>query len=238
MIRIETKFILNNWQFEIFRQRCQMMFKRDQNLLPEINQYPIFSAYFDTPALDAYHQKKDGEFSHHKIRIRSYSNKLISNLDSFIEAKLKSKDRQNKIRIPLKFNINLLQPKYWYTIQDPRIFQILYNNEGLQHVANIYYEREAYECDYMEKGKIRVNFDSNICSLPKNILVVTQSTIDTYRLMPENLIVCEIKTPGNNIPKFIQKELKLIRAEQVRISKYAETIDALYENYRDNSIVY
>jgi len=236
MNRIETKFLLDFAQYQYLRERCQMLFQSDGHT-KQANSYPIISAYFDTPDLKFFYQKINGEFYHTKIRLRCYGNKFQSESNCFLEVKAKANENQTKIRIPIVYDRKMLDPANWVDIKNDQIDQILVNESNLIHVTNAYYEREAYEWHSLEEGRVRVNFDFNFAALPKSQFHATRDAVDANRLLPQDKIICEIKTPTLKIPELLQKELKAIGAEQRRISKYAEAIMSINDRLNLNEAI-
>lgn len=226
MPRNEIKYLLDLNQYHWFRDRCKLLFSNDTHN-QEGDSYPVLSAYFDTHDLKFLNQKINGEFDHNKIRLRVYANSLLESSFGFIEAKNKKNQEQNKIRIPINYHPKLLSHEEWVHIPHKGIDEILSLGCNIYHALNIYYEREAYEWSYGVEGPVRINFDKNLTVLPKSQLFVNYDILETYRIIPEDQVILEVKTPSGRIPDFIRKDLRSLGLEQQRISKYAEGFHAL-----------
>ena len=220
-MRTEYKFLLSTSGYERLRERCRFMFNPDPHGQSE-GAYPVFSAYYDRADLHYLYQKINGEFDHIKVRLRVYSPDLERGQKAFLEAKIKENSSQNKIRIPLDYHPGLLNPGTWYSLQSPEMDKMLRHCHDLYHVCNVYYERQAWHFRPTAALDIRINFDTNLAVLPPTQMRINPTALEAWRVMPADNIICEIKVPGTSIPRFLRKELRLVGADQVRISKYAE----------------
>lgn len=236
MPRNELKFYLNIYQYEWFRERCRNMFSVDSHNL-NTNGYPVFSAYFDTLDMKFFNQKINGEFDHHKVRIRIYDTALSENSFGFLEAKIKANQVQDKVRIPINFKNDMLNPENWVNIDNHDVDKIIHLSNDLYHNLNVYYEREAYEWNYNLNGMVRINFDKNLAVMPRAQLHVNADVLETYRIMPDDHVILEIKTPTGDVPDIIKKDLRALGVEQERISKYAEGIFTLSNKLKGYEVV-
>ena len=232
MSRNECKFLLNYDQHRLLKNRFDLLFRQDRYAQKGLKAYPVLSAYFDTSDLDFFYQKINGEFDHTKIRLRTYDRKFTAGAKVFLEAKLKWADQQEKVRISLDFEKNLLNPLKWYYLGRDKVMKLLQFFGDLEHICNVYYERQAFE-GMFETGMVRLNFDSNLLVLPKDQIGVEPGSLAEHRIIPHDHVVCEVKTDLGIMPEIIKEELRLVGASQTRISKYAESLlrmdrDGLY----------
>ncbi len=237
MARNEYKFILNIAQYEYLRARFNMLFTPDSHDRGQFRGYPIMSAYYDTSDLKFFYQKINGEFYHTKIRLRIYGPSLLEPGKGFIEAKLKSNDLQNKIRIAIPYRRKLLDPKSWYYIEDKQMDELLSYCQDLYHVCNVYYERLAYEWKSPSNVRVRLNFDSNILALPKNQLCVVNDSLSHQRVIAEDQVILEVKVDGVELPDLIKRELKAADVSLERFSKYAESLIRINDSFDTYEIV-
>ena len=218
-------------QYEWLRWRVSSYLPQDTHSEKSGFGYPVISAYFDTPSLDCFYQKINGEYNHIKFRIRSYCHSFDQARKVFLEIKSKQGEAQTKLRIPLDFSPKLFQPINWWLIDDYQIAECLINYPHLEYICNVYYERDVFEGYHYECGKIRINFDANILAMPKYQPHGPPEGRVFDRLIPHNHLICEIKTENGLFPDFLKNELRCINAHQVRISKYAESVLSLNQQH-------
>ena len=70
--------------------------------------YPVSTIYYDTPTLDFYYDKVNGEHTHKKARLRTYGKEIFEG-PTFFEIKYKSNEDQIKKRISLDERLTLEQ---------------------------------------------------------------------------------------------------------------------------------
>lgn len=222
-MRTEHKFMLTYPEYVYLRERIIDMLPVDPHVGSN-KAYPVFSKYFDTPELDFFYQKINGEFDHVKIRIRQYQRELSKHTPGFIEAKVKYKFDQQKYRIAFDKLGDLDDPHSWPL--DHPYFQSLIWQTGLAPLCNVYYEREVYE-GTIGASNVRLNFDTNVLFLNHYENLVTAEALSTRQMLRDFYAVLEIKCNEHDLPEEIFEQLKAVNAERSTFSKYANAIEFL-----------
>ena len=219
MSRYERKFFIHQNEYVYLRSLFSMIGTTDSNS-QKGSRYPIFTKYYDTESSEFYDQKLEGDFKHIKIRERSYSTKWDRCFPNFIEAKIKYRDEQTKIRVPRDQWGNYKRTEGYQYICE------LLSQENLTHTCNIYYEREAYEIP-SDKGFVRINFDHNICALFPNELKMIPELIGSRSLDEGEHTLMEVKYSGIELPTQISHLLSAIDTKGSSFSKYMWGCDHL-----------
>lgn len=161
--RHELKYVLNDYEFAILRNRVKYVLKRD--LHSKGDNYIVSSLYFDDIDDKAFYQKIDGDNDRHKYRIRCYNHDK-----SFVV--LERKDKLNGLT---RKSICVLSTDEYYKILRGDINGIenittrpLLNEfinklffEKLKPSQIVEYIREPFTYD---SGNVRVTFDTLIKS--------------------------------------------------------------------------
>jgi hypothetical protein len=205
MIRYEYKYFLNFKQYQWLYEKINFCLPRDRYSLD--GRYPVLSKYYDTPNLELYFQKRNGERRHIKIRMRQYTDFWEETAQTWLECKYKLGDQQEKIRINIDretdiaaFADQFLGGKLW------------------SPTLEVYFEREAYE-SLIEGHKLRLTFDSAISPRSWGKLGVE----DGRKL--NDRVLLEIKYGHPELPIFIRKWIQEAAIERTSFSKYAFSVD-------------
>lgn len=241
--RIELKFLLNFHEYHSFRERLTFYASRDSHATAN-GKYPVLSRYYDTPDLEFFRDKLEGEYTHIKIRTRCYSRSLTASQKMFLEAKIKLNKRQMKVRIPFNCSgtagedgtgnhgsnslgdhnvaASILRSGH----EDLLFFEEFCSRKMLQPTCNVYYDREAFSLTSGTQ-KIRLNFDSNLLFLHRNEVTVKDELIESRQMLHPGTVLLEIKHNQSALPGFLQQELHGIQASLTSYSKYANSIGLL-----------
>lgn len=221
MNRFERKFVITHKEYHMIAPTIKHLSLVDSHARNK-SRYPVFTRYFDTPDRTFVQQKVEGEFEHVKIRMRSYSSRWHNHGPYFLEAKLKEKDCQHKVRIKISdLNDYSQNPEYL------KIQNVIYDR-ALEPSCNIYYEREAYELN-SENLKIRINFDHNICALFPEELSMTPHLLNERQLDHGEHILMEIKCSNIEFPNSLSQILGLLDTKIISFSKYVWGYEFLNE---------
>jgi len=94
---IEQKFIFCGTDKNILLDWLEVYALRD----PQFYRSPVLSLYYDTPALDFYHEARNGDYLKTKVRLRWYQDEFVSAdqpIDCFFEIKRKCGALRHKQR--------------------------------------------------------------------------------------------------------------------------------------------
>lgn len=226
--RTETKFLISTSQKIYFEQWLRALFKTDAHGVE--GRYPVLSRYFDTPNLEFFYQKIEGEYFHVKLRARRYSQSLLEGSPLFLESKIKQNIAQTKIRIVDHENKGyLLDPTRWHESmdRDREYFLEWRSRHRLTPTVHVFYHREAFELEDPEQGKIRINFDTDLTPLFPFEMRVTEDLAHARALLEPGEVLMEIKHAGGDLPPMIAAECQALGVSQTTYSKYANCLLAL-----------
>ncbi len=233
-MRFEFKFALNPSQFTQMKSWLDYTATLD----PYLNgheDYPVLSQYLDTPSLDFFYLKIEGEFQHVKLRLRAYRDYFSDSETVFVEAKIKYEQSQKKIRIPiLHGEFPQLLARSDLPTEFTPVMEAFFELD-LRPIINIYYRRRPYV--YFEDGvELRLNFDSTALYLyPFENRVMPNHSVQRLIFPADQPYLLEVKTPINYCPAELQNMLRSIDAKLVRYSKYALGVQAMdkINNYQE-----
>ena len=185
--------------------------------------YPVSTIYYDTPALEFFHDKVNGEYIHKKARLRTYGETMFEG-PTFFEIKAKSNEDQIKKRIKLEKRMSLMDIPDFASFKDSEISQQL-EGYSLVPVSHVKYDREAYFLGEGD-GQLRVNFDKNI-----SISEVNESHRFETLVFPDQRILLEVKMPFRGTNQIINSFLSLCQEQRTTFSKYATGMNLISSNY-------
>lgn len=214
MPRFEKKFVVSLADYYALQSQLQLIAQPDP--YSEVNgRYPIISRYFDTEDLEFYNQKIEGEFTHCKLRQRVYGNSMAAAGEVYLEAKIKARSEQIKIRIATEGCHQAGAPKCPYQAY----FQEVLATRSLRVICHVYYEREAFHWQVAGQT-IRINFDHNITALPPDRSAIADADFATSRLDPGQNILLEIKSDRLDLPPIVSQVLARADTKPLTFSKY------------------
>ena len=176
--------------------------------------YDVLSLYYDTPQLDYYFQKVEGEYQHIKVRRRCYS-KMYDKEGAFLEVKLKANELIYKKRC-LKNQL----------LASENIVNSIINFKRLIPTVQIYYHRSALNIKTKE-DHYRITFDRNIIALSPDENIENLSLSKDSFIIPNKSFLLEIKSEKNQIPRWLLDLLKSVNANKTSFSKYANGMTLL-----------
>ncbi len=200
----------------------------------------IFSIYFDSPRLDAYDEKANGDNIKRKIRIRWYGesagraiqNSAGADSDPEVPVFIESKGRVGSAR--RKFRVDTRAPARWISsvdLADPSLPDFLRREAAAADIdvpvgwvpsVCISYLRRRYVCP---RSGCRVSIDWEIEAARANTALLPFLT--TVRL-PQ--VVCEFKRRGGNPPPW-SANLCDEGFRLVSFSKYGTCIELIREGH-------
>jgi len=198
--------------------------------------YTVRSIYFDTSALQFYHEKEAGTRKRKKLRVRTY-NQYSEDAVSFLEIKRKYGNAilKERVRIPwsdartlLEHSDNCLGPQvmakldFSYAVQvSAERFLALMKLMSLEPVVLVAYDREAYVGN--DNNRVRVTFDCDIRSaIEPRLSDIFQDT--NLRYMSNNRHVLEVKF-DDVMPAWLRHVTTSLDRSYQAISKYCHGID-------------
>ncbi len=214
--RYEHKYLLEYSKYATIKGIISPIFSDSNN---KFTKYNVNSLYYDTPNLDYFYQKINGEHRHVKVRLRTYNNNFYDQEKYWLETKTKVKERIVKIRSEVN---EIPTPESWLSLNrmDLLVERAKYK---LKPSCFINYEREAFEMFYNEE-KLRITFDHNMTASPSSDDSFKKYILD-YK--DKNQVLMEIKNHESNYPQFIKNILSSISLKRVYFSKYAEGLNRI-----------
>jgi hypothetical protein len=220
-MRTESKYIISYEKYLELKDYFGFILTPDE--YSKNGAYPISTVYYDTPTLDYFYDKVNGEYLHKKARLRSYGESPFSG-QTYFEYKIKYNDSQFKKRIKITENIDLLNVVSYAKNRDLDFVTNLVE-ENLIPVNFVKYYREAFFIN-SESGQTRVNFDLGI-----SICEVGQTPSFEHLVFPDKRVVLEVKTPGRYCDPMVREILKSCEAHRTTFSKYATGINLISRTY-------
>ena len=236
--RYELKYVID-WPTYIFiRKEIKLLFKKDKSA-GKSGKYDVMSIYCDTPGLDFFWQKIDGEEERTKLRLRTYVHTPhIEKQDIFLELKKKKNQNVFKKRIPIaeKITENI---KITENVKKTREFlHAPWNKEFIkedqlqgEEIQNemeclgtllhlhptivISYTREPFVS--ADNLSTRITFDSNV-RYRSNNFSLTVSPMDKHVLTPSHVIM-EIKYI-DHFPRWLVYIIQKYNCQARTFSKY------------------
>lgn len=215
--RSELKFLINQHQYLIIRQRLKNLMQQDPNVGAS-GEYHIRSLYFDDIDNTALHEKLGGLHSRAKYRIRIYNGE-----DRIIhfEKKIKKGDLISKVNAPLtrKMYNQIMAGDYEVLNKpdNPLLMEIYHKTKVdlLRPKVIVDYVREPY---VYRNGNVRITFDKQLRTGLHSVDIFDKQLMPVSAL-DDHLIIFEVKF-DEYIPEFIKAGLQLDGLNRQSASKY------------------
>ena len=219
-MRSEYKYIIDKNKYLELKDYFEFIFQSDTFNCD--GGYPVSTIYYDTPTLDFYYDKVNGERTHKKARLRTYGKEIFEGT-TFFEIKYKSNEDQIKKRISLDERLTLEQIPFVAKTADADFLRLL-PERNLIPTCEVRYNREAF---FWEQNgfKARINFDSNI-----SITEVGSDHLFENLVFPEEHVIMEVKLPKRMCPSSLKTILSISNAQRTTFSKYASGMNILSKN--------
>ncbi len=226
--RYELKYILDWQTYFLIRKELDFLFKRDP-VAGKSGKYDVISVYYDTPTLDFFWEKIDGEDPRVKVRLRTYKHHdpEKKKQDVFLEIKEKKDKTIFKKRVPVdeKDVGEFLKYPFWsekfinkqdvLTREATEELLFLKSTRQLKPTVVISYTREPFVST--DNLNVRITFDSDVRYRSSDYSLTTQP-MDKHVLSPRHVIM-EIKYT-NYFPQWIVQLIQKYQCEARTFSKY------------------
>ena len=208
--RLEEKFILSTLDKNDFLLENYYQLIHDYEALKFNNSYiyQVNSMYFDTPTMESYNQKVNGEKYKYKLRLRDYADQ-----NYFLELKLKEGHLGSKVRVKFK-DMDSSYQEILKILGPSSIahFNLPLNVNSFHKTLFVSYTREAYRI--LGSEDVKINFDSDI-------VVRNPQSIESRRLSYDSIL--EIKYSSDINKKFFN-----LRPYKTEFSKYQRGVEDVY----------
>ncbi len=237
--RYELKYLLDLPSYYKIRKEIEPVFKRD-SFAGKTGKYTVLSTYYDTPQLDFFWQKIEGEELRIKVRLRRYVDGAEGNGDEeeqkkennvFLEIKKKENKTTGKKRILINEQrahrflcnpsldanfIKLLDAQGVEALKDVMSEVMFFHGiKQLQPALLISYAREPFVSK--DGLPVRITFDSNIRYRQKDLSLSVKNT-DKHVLLPSHVIM-EIKYT-DYFPQWLIQIIQKNKCQVQTFSKY------------------
>lgn len=216
--RHELKFIINEWEAIILKQRLKPLLLHDKNG-GKNGMYLVRSLYFDDMEESAFYDKMDGFLLRKKYRIRTYG----GSGKPFIRAECKYKRDAYicKLSEPISSEefYRILRYDYDFLLHKPSLllqdYYVQCSSYGLRPRVIVDYEREAF---ILAEGNVRVTFDHTVRASGNTFDILAHDMRAIPALSPGTLVL-EVKY-DEFLPNKVHSLLRLGSLEQIAVSKY------------------
>jgi SPX domain protein involved in polyphosphate accumulation len=231
--RFELKYVLRWAEAEAFARELEGFAERDPHAAHELG-YPVHSIYWDSPELDAFWEKIDGQKYRRKLRFRRYGDSE----DAFVEIKQRI-DRtvqKRRVRLPQA----TIARVFWgersdlerdeEALGDPVCQEalLLLHARRLKPVLCVSYRRLAYFAAF--EHDLRITIDSRLMYDPR-ALDIRQPFGVGKSLLDPRFAVLEIKY-NHRVPVWLTKLAARHELRLIRYSKYCAAVDREFFNGR------
>lgn len=228
--RFEIKYILSLKQTEDLKKDLNAYLIPDE-YSGEYGFYNLSSLYYDSPQLNCYWEKVNGNRFRRKLRIRHYeSNQILTpETNVFVEIKQRIGKVTQKRRAVLSYEKalqlcnNRVIPEH--NRQDRKVIEEIYAfiwQYNLQPVEIIRYRREAFMSRDWDQG-LRVTFDTEISSQDYPLLLDSDSRAEL--IIPPNRVIMEVKV-NEQIPMWLTEMIAHHNFQVIGFSKYCQGIES------------
>lgn len=222
VFRHELKFLINNGDKELLKQRLNVLMSKDENASSAGN-YKIRSLYFDDYWGSSYEEKMMGVQKRNKYRIRIYDDR-----DSVIHLERKIKDgsfvSKQSASLTRTEAEALIRGEYGFLLKNPqqlcREFYYECTTKLMRPRVIVDYEREPYT---YYTGDVRITFDEDVrAGLLGFDLFDPQ--LPTLNVLDPGRLIMEVKYT-QLLPSLIKKALPPRSSELTAVSKYVLSCD-------------
>lgn len=228
--RFEIKYILTLKQAEDLKKDLALYLVPDQHSTND-GRYKLASVYYDSPKLNCYWEKVNGDRFRRKLRIRHYesSTPLQGSTPVFAEIKQRIGKVTQKRRAVLTYDQALQLCNHRvipeYAREDKAVIEEIYEfiwRYNLQPVNIIRYDRQAFMSRDWDQG-LRVTFDTKIRSQEHPLSL--QTDMSDLPIVSENQVILEIKV-NEQIPMWLTQIIAAHNLHTTGFSKYCRGIES------------
>ncbi|MBF0500864.1 MAG: polyphosphate polymerase domain-containing protein [Candidatus Riflebacteria bacterium] len=198
--------------------------------------YFIGTVYFDTPKLDFFMDKIEGEMTRIKIRLRSYADPAgTSWTQHYLELKSRLCNLVYKRRIPLSpvdadrikiEGVDLQDIEKLFAERPPRGIARTMLSSLLKPMVTTLYRRTAFTVEMLPGLRLTFDHDIAACLVGSNDIV---SPSHLLLLIP---VIFEIKSDGA-IPQTILHQMHIRGIGATSVSKYALALEHIFARQKD-----
>ena len=187
--------------------------------------YPVYSLYWDSPDLDCFWEKIDGQKYRRKLRLRRYAGdgvfvEIKQRIDRTVQKRRMRMDVEEAARV---FTAGGVDPAAEYGIDDPVGQEALFlaHMLDLRPTMAVLYRRLAYFGNY--DAELRITLDSRVQYDARALDIRAPFETGKYALSPGTCVL-EIKY-NDCVPIWLTRLVARHELEVVRYSKYCAAID-------------
>lgn len=188
--------------------------------------YSVYSLYWDSPDLDFFWEKIDGQKYRRKLRLRRYADPEHAFVE--IKQRIDRTVQKRRTRLPLElaarvFNAKGIDPSAEYEITDPvgQEAVFLTHTFNLRPTMAVLYRRLAFFGNY--DAELRITLDSRVQYDARALDIAQPFETGKYVLDPR-FCVLEIKF-NDRVPIWLTKLVAHHELPVVRYSKYCAAVD-------------
>jgi hypothetical protein len=219
-MRVEYKYLVPNESLSRLRGMIAPFVETDVHAVAYGERgYTVRSIYFDTCALDFYHQKLAGVKVRKKLRLRGYNGGHTSIMKN--RAPLEYAHLQNLFATGNVERYVLASQDFPRALEDARRFFFHFCRNALRPIALVVYEREAYHSKF--DPSLRITFDKCLRSAIHPALDALFKEEEIRYLMPRHFIL-EVKHSGR-FPSWLRSAVGTLGLRRQALSKYVIGID-------------
>ena len=222
VMRTEFKYLLTREKYFELKDLFQFIFRADK--FSRYGAYPVTTVYFDTPTLNFFYDKVNGEYTHKKARLRTYGESMFDG-PTYFEYKIKNNENQFKKRFRIEERADYYSIIPMVKSKDDD-FLINLPEDNLIPVSCVKYYRAAYYYGHGDE-EVRLNFDLDI-----SISEVGENPSFENLVFPEKAVILEVKSPKRFIDEKLKRLLAASQAHRTTFSKYATGINIISSTYR------
>lgn len=231
--RYEIKYLVETRRIEEIKEKLSGFFEPDPYSIADKGYY-VYSIYFDSPRYNFYTEKREGQLTRIKPRIRTYLRATDAAPETFF---LELKGRHDRIilkrreEISREFAQALLRPSRGVLdprdLESPTLGEFVYlaERDNLMPCVTVMYRREPFNAAFYPG--LRLTFDTRIqCSFrtrfdnPQHVF---------SEALPFNYFVLELKY-NDKIPRLFMDRLRQLELKQQSVSKFAVSLERCYDD--------
>jgi SPX domain protein involved in polyphosphate accumulation len=223
--RYELKYLLAHARASAFVADLGGYCRADPHSDPERG-YPVYSLYWDSPDLDFFWEKIDGQKYRRKLRLRRYTGGEYAFVE--IKQRIDRTVQKRRVRLPLElaarvFTARGVDVEAEYEVSDPVGQEALFLSRtfDLRPTMAVLYRRRAWFGNY--DSELRITLDSRVQYDPRALDIREPFETGNYALAPESCVL-EIKY-NDRVPIWLTALVARHELPVVRYSKYCAAID-------------
>jgi len=230
--RYEIKYLVESRRIDEIKAKLSGFFEPDPYAIADKGYY-VYSIYFDSPRYNFYSEKREGQLTRIKPRIRTYQRAPEAEPETFF---LELKGRHDRIVLKRREAISrhtaqaLLRSSYGVfsprDLESPTLgeFVFLAERDNLIPSVTVLYRREPFDAAFYPG--LRLTFDTRLqCSLATRLGNPQHAFSEA---IPFNYFVLELKY-NDKIPRLFLDRLNQLELKQLSISKFAISLERCYD---------